>query len=281
MRRRPRLAARDVADVTERAGVVTCRVLAPACDGEVVPAAVAAPGIADHHVIAAIRQKLHFGYRRIGRGDDAHRHLRRRRGRADIGERRRLLEVRGDLGQPFLQQQHRRQELRVGREPALHRSTAQQIGEREHAHALVVRHERADRYRRLRARQPRRRVIDRFVKTVAAFGADRRQPLQVHRRRLGRDHQGHHRCVRRNDDIVAQSAFQPDAGDAERAVLVVERRVDRVIAGLRHPPRNVAFGAVSNLPRDRCVIGLVEQRVSVSRHHQQRHQVLEHRAAPR
>ena len=54
----------------------------------------------------------------------------------------------------------------------------------------------------------------------------------------------------------------------------------RVVAGLGNSPGNAALPAVLDLPADDGVIGAVEQRVLVVRHHQQRHQVLEHRAAP-
>ena len=107
------------------------------------------------------------------------------------------------------------------------------------------------------------------------------EPLQILARRLRRHHQRERRGVRRDDQILGQSALEPQAGHAERAVLVVERRIDRVVAGLRHAPRHAALPAVLDLPLHRRPIGLVEQRVLVGGHHQQRHQVLEHRAAPR
>ena len=57
--------------------------------------------------------------------------------------------------------------------------------------------------------------------------------------------------------------------------------VDRVVAGFRNAPGDAALLAILDLPVHYRLIGLVEQRVCVGGHHQQRHEVLEHRAAPR
>ena len=81
--------------------------------------------------------------------------------------------------------------------------------------------------------------------------------------------------------VLAQAALQAQPGHAEGAVLVVHPRIDGVVAGFRDPPRHAALAAVFNLARHRRLAGLVEQRVVVARHDQHRHQVLEHRAAPR
>ena len=143
-----------------------------------------------------------------------------------------------------------------------------------------MRHERAHDGERLSARQVRGRVVDRLVQAILSFEARRRQPLQIRARSLGRHHQREHRGIGRDDQILGQAPFQPEAGNAECAILIVESGVDRVVAGLRHAPRHAALVPVRDLPRHRRVIRLVEQRVLVRRHHQQRHQVLEHRAAP-
>ena len=105
--------------------------------------------------------------------------------------------------------------------------------------------------------------------------------MQVQAGRLRRHHQRQHRGVGRDDQVLGEPALQPQSGHAEGAVLVVEMRVHRVVAGFRHAPWHAALLAVLDLPRHRRLGGLVEQRVLVGRHHQLRHQVLEHRAAPR
>ncbi len=125
-----------------------------------------------------------------------------------------------------------------------------------------------------------RRVIDRLVKTEAAFRPGGGQPLQIQAGRFRRHHQRHRRSIGRHHPILAEAAFQPQAGHAEGAVLIVELRVDRVVAGFRNAPGQAELLAVFDLPRHRRARGLVEQGVVVGRHHQLRHQVLEHRAAP-
>src|SRR6185312_9909876 len=70
------------------------------------------------------------------------------------------------------------------------------------------------------------------------------------------------------------------AGNAEGAVLIIEMNVDGVVAALRHSPRYAALPSIFDLSLHRRHVGLVEQGVFVGRHHQQRHQVFEHRSAP-
>ena len=57
--------------------------------------------------------------------------------------------------------------------------------------------------------------------------------------------------VRRDDEVLGQPALEPEPGHAERAVLVVECGVDRVVAGLRDAPRHAALRAVVDLPLHR------------------------------
>ena len=281
MAARPELAARQIAEVAEAAPVVAGGVLAPARDGEILPAAVAAAGVRDHDVVAAVRQQLHFRDRRVRRREHAHRHRRQARGRARVEATGVLQIERARPRNALLQEQHRRLEARVGLKSLLHRAIEQQMGERQQDHALVMRHERADHRARLAARQARGGVVDRLVEAELAFDARGGEPLQVQARRLGRHHQRERRGVGRNDEVLGQPALQPEAGHAERAVLVVEGGVDRVVARLGHAPGNAAVAAVGDLPVDRRAARALEQRVLVRRHHQQRHQVLEHRAAPR
>ena len=84
----------------------------------------------------------------------------------------------------------------------------------------------------------------------------RGETLQIEARRLGRDHQGKRRRVRRHDQILAQSAFQAQTGDAEGAILIVEMDIDGVVAALRHCPtaRRVAFHTRSVAPPRRGTV---------------------------
>ena len=69
-RRRPRLPALHVAQEDERPFGVAGRVLAPARDGDVAPAAVAGPRRRDHHRVMAVRQQVRDG-RAAGRRIEA------------------------------------------------------------------------------------------------------------------------------------------------------------------------------------------------------------------
>ena len=54
-----------------------------------------------------------------------------------------------------------------------------------------------------------------------------------------------------------------------------------VVGALAHPPRYPPLRPVRPMPRDRSLVGLRQQRGGERPHDQQRHQVLEHAAAPR
>ena len=191
-----------------------------------------------------------------------------------------MRKIRDGIRNPLLQQQKRRLEERVRSESSLHRTIEQQMTQREHGHALVVGHERADHRARLPARQPRRRVVDRLEQAKFPGQSLRGESLQVDAGSVRRDRQRQRRRIRRDDDVFGEPPFEPKARDTERAILVVEVRVDGVVARLRHAPRHAELPAICDLSLHRGETGLVEQRVLVRRHHQQRHQVLEHRAAP-
>ncbi len=171
-------------------------------------------------------------------------------------------------------------EQRIRREAPLHRAVEQRVRERQQDHALVMRHVRADDRARLPARNARRRVVDRLEEAEAAGQAVGGEALQVAAGGFRRDHQRKGRSVRRDDQVLREPALQPQPRHAERAVLVVETRVDGVVAGLRDAPRHATLAAIGDLPVDGRTAGLVEQRALVGGHHEERHQVLEHRAAP-
>ena len=137
--------------------------------------------------------------------------------------------------------------------------------QREQAHALVVRHERAHDRARLPARQPRRRVVDRLVEAESPGEPVAGEPLQVAARLLGRDHQRERRRVRRDDEILGQPALQAQPGHAERAVLVVEAarrpRCSRDSEMPQGTPRCLPY---SICRAHRRAAGLVEQRVLVA-----------------
>ncbi len=187
----------------------------------------------------------------------------------------------GGLRDFFVQQQRGGLKQRVRSKTPLHRAIQQHIGQGQQAHALVVRHPRLDQGIRLAARQAGAAVVDRFVKAEARQEAFCRQPLQVGARLLRRHHQRQRRGIWRNHQVVCQAALQAHAGHAEGSVLIIQAGVEGVVAGFRDAPRHAALLAVFDLTRDCRPVGLVQQGALESRHDQERHQVFEHRAAPR
>ncbi len=57
--------------------------------------------------------------------------------------------------------------------------------------------------------------------------------------------------------------------------------IDDVVGAFGDAPGNAACFAVANLVGDSHAARLVEQRLRITSHHQQRHQIFEHRRAPR
>ncbi|MCY1211348.1 hypothetical protein D9M72_230590 [compost metagenome] len=276
----PELATGDIAQVAEHAPIITGGVLVPTGHGQLATAAVPAAGAADHHVVAAIGKQLHGRQTAPsvgvypqpvfdGPGGDA-------AGLMVVG----VLVFLCALGHALLQKQCACLELRIRLEALLHGTIQQQAGQCQQAHALVVGHERANHCGALPARQACLGEVDGFVQAVTSGQVLCSQGLQIPAGLLGGYQQGECRGVGRYHHVVAQAALEPQARHAERPVLVVEVRVQGVVAGFRDAPGKPHLLAVLNLPGDGGAAGLVEQGAFVSRHHQQRHQVLEHRAGP-
>ncbi len=279
--RRPELAACLVAQIAEGAPIVGRGVFAPPGHGQVFPATAAASGIRDHDVVAAVRQQVHLRDRGVRTGQHAHRQLRTGPCNAhggDIGGMR--MKQRGSRDALLKQKQCGLKE-RVRLEARLHRSPQQHVGVGKQTHALVVCHVRSDHRARFPATLPRRRVVDGLEQAQVAGQPAAGETLQVEARRFRSHHQREGRRVGRNHQIRGESAFQAQPGNPEGAVLVIGVDIDRVVAALRHPPGNTALPPILDLSLHRGHIRLIEQRVLVGRHHQERHEVLEHRAAPR
>src|SRR5512139_1805359 len=68
----PELPAFGVADVAERAPVVAGAVFTPARHRDVLPAAVTASRVRDHHMVSSVRQQLHLRYGSVGGVERAH-----------------------------------------------------------------------------------------------------------------------------------------------------------------------------------------------------------------
>ena len=124
-------------------------------------------------------------------------------------------------------------------------------------------------------------MVDRLVKTVPALQAFGCEALQIFASGLRSDHQGERGGIGRNDQILRETALESEVRHTEGAVLIVERRVDGVVSGLGDSPGYAALLCVGDLSPYRRPAGRIEQGVLVARHHQHRHQILEHRTAPR
>ena len=79
----------------------------------------------------------------------------------------------------------------------------------------------------------------------------------------------------------ARPRFSPMPGHAERAVLIVRPGVLHVVRGFRNTPRHAERLGVLDVPAHHRFVGLVQQRARIRAHDEQRHQILEHRRAPR
>ena len=144
----------------------------------------------------------------------------------------------------------------------------------------MVGHERTDHGTALPARHPGGRIVDGFIEAVLAFESFGSQALEIETCLLGSHHQSHRGGVGGHNQVFRQSAFQSHAGYAECPVLVVQPGVGNVVGRFGDAPWHSSLCAVFDLPLHGREVGLIEQRVLVSGHHQQRHQVLKHRAAP-
>ncbi len=117
----------------------------------------------------------------------------------------------------------------------------------------------------------------------------RRRPralLAARRRRfrtdaLGIEHGRERGGVGGDHQLVAQAALQAQAGDAEGLVLVVVVPVHEVVGGLRDAPGHAAIRRVLDLAPHGHPAGLVEERLRIALHEEERHQVLEQGGAPR
>ena len=184
------------------------------------------------------------------------------------------------LGDSLLEQEVGRPQHGLAGETALHRPIEKKVGEGEEAHPLVMRHERAHRRAAFTSRQARGGVIDRFIKAVRTLPAVGGKALEIAARCPGPHHQRHHPGVRRDDQVIGQTALQSESRHAESAVTIVQVHVSGVIAGLGNAPVDPALFSVIDLSSHHRVARPVQQRLRVGGHDQKRHQILEHRAAP-
>ncbi len=144
-----------------------------------------------------------------------------------------------------------------------------------------MRHEGLNGDARLPWGQTRRSVIHSFVETESTRASLAGQPLQVFTCFPRCDRQRHGGGVRCDHEVFGQSPFQAEARHAEGAVLVVQMSIGAVVARFGNAPRHAAQFPILDLLLHRRFAGVIEQRVLIVGHDQQRHQIFEHRAAPR
>ncbi len=281
-RRRPERAGIQIAHVQEGAPMVARGVFLPPRQGQVLPTAGPAPGRCDHDVVAAIGEQMDLGDRRVGR---------RERSQRGVDRLRRVLEIRlhaGHVdprahlrqGDPLLQEQQGGANPWVAQEPPVHGLSQQRLVQRQQAHSAVVGHVAADQGKLLAGGYSAGSVVGGLVEAVSP-----EEPSCGHRFQVGAggarvDHQGQDRGIGRHDQIIVQPLLESQSRDAEGPVLVGLLRVELAVATFGDAPRHPLPPSIANLPRDRLAAGLFEQGRVVVGHEQQRHQVLEHGAAP-
>ena len=190
----------------------------------------------------------------------------------------------------LLEQQLGRLDAPIRMESVDHQVARQDVGDGDQAHSLVVREvgldddsgagRRCCRQGRLGLCGLARGVVHRVVEPERSRGSFGREAPEV-LRGCRRIHQcAQRRRVGRHDELVRESALEPQAGHAKRLVLVVAEPVDEVVGRLRDAPGHVAIAGVFDLALHRHAARSIEQRPRIRPHHEERHQVLEHRRAP-
>ncbi len=142
--------------------------------------------------------------------------------------------------------------------PFAHPPVEQNVGDGNHGHALMMRHECANDRNPGSLRQSAASVIERLVEAVAATRAECNQSRKIEHGAFGIDHHGKGRRVRRDHDVFAQAPLQPQTRHAEVRILIGELQIARIVGGFRHAPGNAELNTVTNLPLDDQAIGLFQ-----------------------
>ena len=275
---------RDVADVDPLPGRIACGIRAPAKHVHVAAAAVSAAGIREQHAVRWASQEADARLRRVRRVELAERHARAWRAHERIPFVDRLCLARGVAARHALvEQQGGRANCGIAQEPPLPDSLPpleiDGVVERNDGHPDVMRHERSHDGRR--ARRFRSRVVEGVVEPVRAVRTDALERGEVRQRNMRRHCQRQCTGVRRDHEVTAEAALEGKVGHAEGAILIGLVPIAHVVRRFRKAPRHAARVPVGDLPTDCRLMRLVEQRVRTRRHHEHRHEVLEHASAPR
>ncbi len=258
--RGPHGAALDVSQKQIAAAVVARGVFAPTRHAQIAPAAIAGAGTREHDRIAAVREQVRLRLSVVRREQPSY------LGKLRLIDARCRVEGLGARGhdgyisrRALLQQQLGRADARLGMKSRAHPAVEQDIGDRDHRHALVVRHEGSDQRESRPFRHAAARVVERLMKTIAPACAERRQPRKVPCRALRIDHRRQRGGVRGNDGVFAQAALDPQARHAEIRILISGLEIARVVGRFRNAPGHTEFRAVTDLPLHDQAIGLLQQ----------------------
>ena len=96
----------------------------------------------------------------------------------------------------------------------------------------------------------RSRVVERLVEAIRSAGPTSRETPEVSRGGRGVDHRGEGGRVGRDDEVVAETPLEPEAGDPEVRVLVGQIEVAHVVGRLGDPPGHPVLRAVADLAPD-------------------------------
>ncbi len=285
---RPQQSAPHVAQVHELAAGVRRGIVALARDGEPAPAARAAAAVRDHRGVLPVREEVGARVERVRRAE-AQRRDGVHGGFDSRGLGRTRPDDRHELRHALLQQRLGRLHAGVRVEATHHRRSEHGAGDREEAHALVMREPRPHGVEAHRVRhglafgveRDARRVVERLDEAVRPGRGLAREPAEVRGRRAGIHDRGQGRRIRSDHEVLGESPLEPRARNAECLVLVRAVRVLHVEGRLRDAPRHTVPAAVDDLGTHQLAARVLDQRLGVTAQQQHRHHVLEHRAAPR
>ena len=157
----------------------------------------------------------------------------------------------------------------------------QHIGEGYEGHSLVMREIRPNDGNFLTFRNASACVVEGLVESVRSAPAFFLNALEVLRSCDWINHGRKTGCIGGDHDVFAQSALQPEPGNAKRGVLITQIDIPRIVGGFGDSPWHPPFSAIFDLPAHDQFGSFVKQTSGGRTHHQGRHQVFEHGTRPR
>ena len=178
----------------------------------------------------------------------------------------------------FLQQQFRRLHDRIGMKPVAVNAVHHRIGHGDDDHPLMMRHHRPHNHMRNTVGQPVPAEIDRVEIAMRPQRPQCRQPRQIAHRLARGDLGGQNGRIGGDHMIRAATAFQGQFRHAKGIVLIGHLGIPRVHRRFRQAPGPAGAARLVDLGADGGDVGLVQHTARPFLHHQNRHQVFEHRA---